>query len=350
MTLALNFRLQRGDLGLNLEMTIPPRATIALLGENGSGKSSTLLAAAGLLPIDSGSIALGSQLLDGGKEGPFVRPKDRNAGVVFQDLRLIPHLSALQNVAYPLRAKRVPRQEAEAQAADWLLRMGLAKAHQRAKPQELSGGQAQRVAIARALAMEPAMLLLDEPLSAVDAKARAELRKDLRAHLEQFAGPKLLILHDLEDALALADSVFVLEAGRIVQSGTIEELAKEPRSRYVADLIGLNCYPGVSESGRVRIGETVITAATALVGAVWVTIHPRAVSLFRDAPSGSPRNVFCAEIERIEGLLDRVRVRLIGPLAIVAEVTPAAISALSLKIGDSIWVAVKATEVSVSPR
>jgi molybdate transport system ATP-binding protein len=349
MTLRAKFTLQRGALHLDVDLTVQDGETVALVGPNGAGKTTCLRALAGLLAVQHGTIALGDDVLDGGPGGAFVAPEDRGVGFVFQEHLLFPHLSALDNVAFGLRAGGMPRPAARAAAVTWLQRVGLGD-HGASLPSALSGGQSQRVALARALATSPRLLLLDEPLAAVDATARLELRRDLRGHLQTFRGVRLLVAHAAVDAFALADRIAVIEAGRVVQLGTVAEICSRPRSRYVADLVGLNCFRGTAADGVVAIaGGGQLVTASALDGAVFATVHPRAVSLFRERPAGSPRNVFAAPITAIEPAIDCVRVQVGGPLALVAEVTTAAVGDLRLATGGEVWVALKATEIAVHP-
>jgi molybdate transport system ATP-binding protein len=268
---------------------------------------------------------------------------------VFQDHLLFPHLTALDNVAFALRARGSDRRTARAAADDWLQRVGL-RSHAHTLPRALSGGQAQRVALARALAGAPRMLLLDEPLSAVDASARLLLRRGLRAHLDAFAGVRLVVAHDALDAFALADRIAVLEAGRIVQTGTVAEICGRPRSRYTADLVGTNLLRGTVEHGVLQLpggGSLVVPADHR--GPVIATVHPRAIALFRERPAGSPRNVWSAGIAAVEAAGDRMRVQLGGAVPLVAEVTPAAVAELGLAQGGDVWVALKATEITIDP-
>ncbi|MBK8095931.1 MAG: ATP-binding cassette domain-containing protein [Planctomycetes bacterium] len=347
MSLRLDVQVRRGPLQLAIELEVGARETVAIVGPNGAGKSSLLLAVAGLLPLERGRIALADEVLDGGAGGPFVPPEARRAGMMFQDLLLFPHLAAIDNVAYGLRARGVGRAVARATADEWLRRVGLAE-HGAALPGSLSGGQAQRVALARALAASPRLLLLDEPLAAVDASTRLRLRRDLRAHLDAFAGPRLLVTHDAVDAFALADRIAVVEAGRVVQAGSIAEICSRPRSRYVADLVGLNFLRGICRGGRLQVdGGGTLIVSQAPEGNVLATVHPRAIALYRSRPDGTPRNVWPAAIEALEVAGDRVRVRLRGEPWLVAEVTPLAVAELQLGIGGTVWVALKATEVEV---
>jgi molybdate transport system ATP-binding protein len=348
MTLHAEFALQRGSLPLDVDLRVERGETVALVGPNGAGKTSCLLALAGLLRVQRGAIRWGDEVLDGGPGGPFVPPERRGAGFVFQDHLLFPHLTALQNVAYGLRSHGASRGEALRAAAGWLERVGLA-AQRDARPAALSGGQAQRVALARALALSPRILLLDEPLAAVDATSRLDLRRELRAHLDAFTGVRLLVAHSAVDAFALADRVAVLEDGRIVQAGTVDEICRRPRTRYVADLVGLNLFRGTARAGVVELpGGGQLVTAHAVDGPVLATVHPRAVALFRERPAGSPRNVWQAPVLAIEPALDCVRVRVGGPLPLVAEITPAARAELGLGVDAPVWIALKATEIQVA--
>jgi molybdate transport system ATP-binding protein len=266
---------------------------------------------------------------------------------VFQDHLLFPHLSAADNVAYGLRSRGMPRSAARERARVWLERMGIAS-HADARPGALSGGQAQRVALARALATSPRILLLDEPLGAVDASAKLDLRRELRAHLLAFPGVRVLVVHAISDAFALADRIAVMEEGRITQVGTIAEIVSRPSSRYVADLVGLNCFRGTCRGGVIELtnGAHLVTSYKE-EGPVISTVHPRAVTLFRERPEGSPRNVWTAPVVGLEPALDCVRVQVGGELPLVAEVTRAAVGELRLSVGSDVWIAIKATEISV---
>ncbi len=348
MSLRLAFALARGPLQLELDLTVDDAETLALVGPNGAGKTTCLHAVAGLLRIERGAIELDGERLDGGPGAPFVPPERRRAGMVFQDHLLFPHRSTLDNVAYGLRARGVGRTAARAAAHTWLQRVGLAEFAAR-PPHALSGGQAQRAALARALAATPRLLLLDEPLSAVDATARQRLRRDLGEHLRAFAGPRLLVTHDAVDAFALADRIAVLEHGRVVQVGTAAAIAASPRSRYVADLIGRNFFRGVvGADGVFTLADgSQLVVATAIRGAAIATAHPRAIALFPERPAGSPRNTWLATIAAVEPSFDSARIRLDGHVPLIAEVTKGTVDSMRLRPGLPIWVALKATEIAV---
>jgi molybdate transport system ATP-binding protein len=337
-----------GRFELEAEVLVHAGETVAIVGPNGAGKSTVLRALAGLLPIEAGHVELDGVVLDGGPAGAFVSPHERPIGVVFQDYVLFPHLTAQDNVAFGLRSRGVPRRRASRQARTWLERVGLGDLADR-RPSELSGGQAQRVALARALVTEPALLLLDEPLAALDATTRASTRRELRRHLDAYEGVRLLVTHDPLDAAALADRIVVLEGGRVVQEGTLDALAARPRSRYVADLVGINLLPGRATDGRVDVGGLVLTVADRVSGDVLVTIPPTGVALSLTRPEGVARNVWPATIDGIERLAGRARIQLRGPVTIVAEVTDAAATELASAGGREVWISVKATEIVVFP-
>jgi molybdate transport system ATP-binding protein len=338
-----------GSFELDVDLKVEPGEVVAVLGPNGAGKTSILRGLAGLLPLDAGRVALDGVVLEEPAAGRFVPSERRPIGMVFQDYLLFPHLTVLENVAFGLRSRGTPKPGAVATAHQWLERVGLAGEAER-KPGSLSGGQAQRVALARALATNPALLLLDEPMAALDASTRVELRRDLRRHLESFRGVRLLVTHDPVEAMAMADRLVILEHGRVLQSGTPAEVTQRPRSRYVADLVGVNLFRGRASNNVITIADGGSLMATgASDGEVFAVVHPRTVALYRSRPDGTPRNVWEGRAVDLDFEGDRVRVQVAGPPAIVAEVTPAAISELGLDRGNRVWIGVKATEISVYP-
>lgn len=348
MTLNASLRVVRADFTLDLELSVEDGDVVALLGPNGAGKTTALRALAGLEPLTSGRIELDGTLLADADRGVRVPTEQRSLGVVFQDYLLFPHLSALDNVAFGPRAHGEPRTTARAMARDWLDRVGLPD--HTAKPRALSGGQAQRVALARALVKSPRMLLLDEPLAALDATTRLEIRADLRAHLATYDGVAVLVTHDAFDAMMLADRVVVLENGTVTQDGTPAEVARMPRTDYVADLVGLNLYRGVAHGNVVALhdgGE--IAVAQVAHGEVYVVFRPASVSLFPSRPHGSPRNCWPVTVRALEERTEIVRVRLDGSPEVLADVTAGAVAELGLAPGMSLWAAVKAADVHAYP-
>jgi molybdate transport system ATP-binding protein len=347
--LELSFGVTLDAFALDVTLSVGDEV-VAILGPNGAGKSTLLRAVAGLQPVTRGRIVVDGQVLDDAEAGASLPPQQRPIAMVFQDYLLFPFLSARDNVAFPLRARKVAKDEAARRADDWLARVGL-EGRGRARPGALSGGQAQRVALARALVTEPRVLLLDEPLAALDAGARVDIRRQLRVHLGESSGSRLLVTHDPVDSSVLADRVVILEAGRITQVGRMDEIAAHPRSAYVAELVGINLYPGDARDGVVTTatGARIVVADHQLAGTVHAVVHPRAVSLHHHAPEGSARNHWAGRVAEIDDLGDRVRVRVDGALPIVAEVTRAAVADLGLVPGMEVVAAVKAAEVRVHP-
>lgn len=341
---------------LNLELRLEPGRTVALLGPNGAGKSTTVDVLSGLLAVDRGCVTIGGRVVDDPARRIFVQPEDRVVGVVFQDYLLFEHLSVLDNVAFGITNRSSgPRfgrkRKARAAAAGWLERLELTTFADR-HPSELSGGQAQRVAVARALAAKPELLILDEPLAALDVATRTELRRSLAGHLKDYEGPRLLITHEPADAFILADEVCVIEDGALTQYGTVEEIRRRPASPYVAAVAGTNLLTGHNNSGEITIdgSEMVLKTSETNSGNIHAVVHPRAISLHPERPVGSQRNVWKTTVDWIEPLGETTRIQLGAPLPVVADITPSAAEALGLTKGATIWAALKATEVSVRPR
>ncbi len=346
--LSVDIQLRLGTLDLAVALQAAPGEVVAVLGPNGAGKTTLLRAIAGLLPIEKGSVVLDGVVLEDTATGTYVPTERRPIGVVFQSYLLFPHLTVIDNIAFGLRARGRGR-TARAVALSWLERMELA-AYADAKPGALSGGQAQRVALARALAPDPRLLLMDEPLAALDASARVSVRRDLKRALAQFAGVRLLVTHDPLEAIALADRLLILEGGSVVQSGTAAEVTQRPRSRYVADLVGVNLMRGHASGGQIAIeGGGMLTAMDGADGDVFAVVYPRNVALHRSQPEGTPRNVWSGRITAVDQQGDRVRVTVGGAPQLVAEVTPAAVHELHLAEGGEVWVSLKAAEVAVYP-
>jgi molybdate transport system ATP-binding protein len=335
--------VKRNGFALDVELNVENGKTVAVLGPNGAGKTTLLRALAGLIPID-GRVELGGRVLDDSSTREHVPTELRRVGLVFQDQVLFPHMTVLDNIAFGLRGK-----DAQKTARFWLEGAGLG-AHANKRPGELSGGEAQRVSLLRTLATEPDLLLLDEPLSALDVTIRAETRRELSRQLASFRGVRLLVTHDPIEAIALADQIVVLENGKTVQSGTPDQVTAQPRSKFVADLAGVNLLRGHAHADHIELpGGAQLAAPDAGDGDVFAVIHPRSISLHLHRPEGTPRNVWHGTAEEIDLQGERVRVRVEGPVPLVAEVTRAAVRELNLAPGTEVWMAVKATEVSVFP-
>jgi molybdate transport system ATP-binding protein len=341
-----------GGLELDVELEVAAGECLALAGPSGAGKTSVLRIAAGLIRPRAGRIACdGDDWLDT-ERGIDVPPERRRCGYVFQDYALFPHLSAWRNVAYAL-----PRQDRRERALALLERFGLAERAD-ARPSELSGGERQRVALARALAERPRALLLDEPLSALDARTRARAARELAATLREADVPTLLVTHDFAEAALLGDGVAVMDAGRVVQAGSAAELASRPGSAFVADFTGAVVLTGHASNdpgGLTRValdggGEALSTDHAE--GRVGVSVHPWDVVLVpADAPpaAGSAQNRLTAEVASVTAVGNRVRVGLEAGQPLTAEVTAAAVADLRLERGSRVAATWKAAATRVVP-
>ncbi|MEV7617954.1 ABC transporter permease [Streptomyces sp. NPDC089799] len=328
-----------------LTLAAEPGTTIAVVGENGAGKTTLLRALLGLTPRAHAELRLGDA------DVTALAPHKRQVAWVPQDGALFPHLSALANTAYGLRARGVPRAEARREAREWLDRLGVGHLAHR-KPPQLSGGQAQRVALARALAARPRLLLLDEPLAALDQTTRAHVRHTLRSHLAGFGGVCLMVTHDPVEAVSLADRVLVLADGEALQDAPPAEVTRHPRSPWVARMLGRNAWPGeAGEDGLVLDGGgRLVSAEPAPAGSrALAIIAPESVSVHRERPDGSPRNVWPGTVREITSVGSRLRVLITSAEApdLVAEITPDAAAELGLSDGAPVWTSVKATEVTL---
>jgi molybdate transport system ATP-binding protein len=348
LSLAAETRL--GDLELEVELEVAAGECLALAGPSGAGKSSVLRIAAGLLRPRSGRVACGGRVWFDGN-GIDLAPEERRCGFVFQDYALFPHLSAWQNVGYGL-----PRHGRRERALELLDRFGLARRAD-ARPRTLSGGERQRVALARALAPRPEALLLDEPLSALDARTRAAASRELGAVLHEAGVPALLVTHDFQEAALLGDRVGVMDAGRVVQIGSASELAAEPASPFVADFTGAVVLTGTASAGaggltRVALdGGGEVTSPDPGAGPVAVTVYPWDISL---APRGavdpgSARNHLDVEVVSVTVVGNRVRVGLAAPQPLTAELTEPAVERLHVRPGERVVATWKATATRLLP-
>ncbi len=331
--------------GLDLELEIEPGQTVALLGPNGAGKSTLLDVVAGHHRSPGVRVELDGRTLTGPRA--WVAPHDRGVGLLAQEPLLFPHLTVGANVGFGPRARGVARNETRRVVRQWLERVGCADLAGR-RATRLSGGQAQRVAIARALAVDPAVVLLDEPMAALDVDSRPPLRQVLR---EVLAGRTAMIAtHDVLDALLLADRVVVLEGGRLVEDGPVADVLTRPRSAFAARVAGLNLVTGLW-NGDALAGEWFVSGVgregLAVGGAAVAAFRPSAVSVFAAAPEGSPRNAWPVVVTAVEPSGDQIRV-VAGALS--ALVTPQAAAELRLAPGAEVAFVVKANEVEIYPR
>jgi molybdate transport system ATP-binding protein len=353
----LHARLHRafGSFQLNLELDVRAGETLVVVGESGAGKSTLLRLIAGLERPDDGTLSIGPKPLFDSRIGLDVPVSARPLGYVPQDYALFPHLTVFENIAFGLGAAGCSRREKLARANESLARAGISEFAGR-RPRELSGGQQQRVALARALVLEPEILLLDEPLSALDLRTRQSMRGDLRRTLAAAGCVTLYVTHHPIEAVVFGDRIAALESGRITQVGTRDELLRRPRSPYVAAFLGVNLFQG-SVTGRdkgvarVRTGNGEIAVSDpGGDGDVFAVVNPRDISLFREAPEGSARNCFRGEIAELAPEPpggERIRVLLRSQPPIVAEITDEAARRLGLYEGLEVYASFKATGVEV---
>ncbi|WP_425860550.1 sulfate/molybdate ABC transporter ATP-binding protein [Arthrobacter sp. TWP1-1] len=351
MTLDLSITIDARNLELSFD--VGPTETVAIMGPNGAGKSTIIQALAGLLKPDAGHATLSGQpLFRLGAGGSWLPPHERGIGSLAQEPLLFPHLTVLDNVAFGPRSRGASKAASAKTAWHWLREVDAADLAGR-KPAQLSGGQAQRVALARALATDPELLLLDEPMAALDVNTTPFLRSLLKRVL---AGRRAIIVtHDVLDALMLADRIIVIEAGRIVESGPTSAVLAHPRSTFAASLAGLNVLPGTLSGTTLMMPDGVQVAGQAVSGtgdgatgdrAGLAAFRPSSVSVFMTPPLGSPRNCFLVRVDALEPHGGHIRVRA-GLLA--ADISPAATAELGLAPGSEVFFVVKAAEVVLYP-
>ncbi|CCH70898.1 ABC transporter related protein [Phycicoccus elongatus Lp2] len=351
MSLRARLGVQRGHFTVDVDLTVEPGHTLAILGPNGAGKTTILHALAGLAHLDGGHITVDETTW--ATPETDLPPEKRSVGLLAADHLLFPHLSALDNVAFGPRSRGTRADTAYDIARRELARLGLADTFHARRPHQLSHGQAQRVALARALATHPRVLLLDEPLSALDPESRPTVRQALAARLADFDGMTVLVTHDPLDALTLADELTFVRDGRVVQSGPPQQIVREPRDPYVAQVAGLNLYAaGPAREGTLHLasGAAIVTADPVISRENWVSFPPSAVVLGRHRPDGSARNTWRGRVARVELTGQIARVSLTGEVDLVADITLGSLAELHLAAGDEVWASVKATEVRAYPR
>ena len=342
--------------GVDLDVDLDDGEVLAVLGPNGVGKSTLLQMIAGLLRPDHGRIELGGTAVTDTSTGTFVPAHARGVAMLTQQPMLFPHMTVAANVGYAPRCRGRSRSAARAAARHWLEAVGAADLADR-RPAQLSGGQAQRVAVARALAAEPRLLLLDEPMAALDVTAAPALRRLLREILRRDGRTAIIVTHDLLDALAVADKVIVIEDGRVVERGPVRRVLTAPRSDFAARIAGINLIPGVmSDSDGLRtawgthiVGVGDVAAATQAIA----LFRPSTVAVHLDPPHASPRNVIEVTIAELEIHGTTVRIRGVdqpdGGTGLAADITATAAADLDLEPGRTVHFVVKAHEVQLHP-
>ena len=353
--LRLEARTRLGALELDAAVEVPAGACLALAGPSGAGKSSVLRVVSGLLRPAAGRVVCGEEVWLDTAAGIDLPAEQRRCGYVFQEYALFGHLSAWRNVAYALR--EIPRREREPRARALLDRFGLgARAEDR--PATLSGGERQRVAVARALARRPAALLLDEPLSALDARTRAAATRELAGVIRAAEVPVLLVTHDFSEAALLGDRVAVMDGGRVVQEGTASELAAAPASAFVADFTGAVVLTGTAHpdgDGTTVValdGGGEVTALVPAAGPVAVSVYPWEITLGPpDQPTlDSALNHLGVDVLSVTTVGARVRVGLAAPQPLVAEISEASVRSLGLEPGARAMASFKAAATRVLER
>lgn len=340
-----------GRFDLSVRLTGEAGRTLVLVGASGAGKTTILNLLTGLMHPDRGTIRVDDAVYFSSERGVAVPPDARDIGYVFQEYALFPHLSVAENVAFGLRAQRYPRTVARDRVRAILDQLGLGDLGAR-RPPSLSGGQQQRVALARAIVLEPRLLLLDEPLSALDLQSQREVRTELRRFLSTLPCITVLVTHDPLEAVIFGDTIAVVEAGRIVQTGTRDDLLMTPRSRYVAELMGLNFFKGRIASrdpsglAEIDTGDGRLRIVDPGQDDVFVAVSPREITLHTAAPASTAQNVFYGRIVQLvpePPLGERVRIALDSRPPLVAEVTAHAVQTLGLREGLAVYASFKAT-------
>ena len=348
--LEAQFELRRGNLAITANIRVGAGEIVALLGPNGAGKTTLLECVAGALAISNGHISISGATVDDPGAGIWQPPENRQIGMVFQDNLLFPHMNVIDNVAFSLRCNGHSKKSARRKAAEVLLFLGVAEL-ERKPVEELSGGQTKQVAIARSIIQEPSLLLLDEPLSGLDALASSKLRAFAVNNLKALQIGCLLVTHDSDFVVEIADRVYVLESGIVTEFGQPDDLRPKPNTPYVADFAGTNSYNGMVRNGQLVINPSfqLQVANLSTVGPVNVSINPRSISLHRNASQGSPRNNLPVVIDSVESLGDITRIVTYEPTPLVIDITTISANELNVRQGEHLWATIKATEIDVEP-
>ena len=350
--LSVDVKKKLREFPLEIGFEVKPAETLVVIGPSGCGKTTTLNMIAGLMDPDEGRVALGEGVLFDCSRRVNVPTERRSIGYVFQDFALFPHMSVKENVAYGLRARRRPKAEIPKRVDEVLGLLGITHLRER-RPGALSGGERQRVALARAIACDAEILLLDEPLGSLDAQTRNQVRGELRRMLRVIGRIAIMVTHDYVDALTFGDQICVMDRGRVLQMGSREQLLQHPKSRFVADLTGVNFFEGMISSGsedglsEVWVGDSCLHAASERkdMGGVLVAFFPSDVTIGRERPTGSARNVFQSQIKDIIHMGDKVRLSLNGALPMCAEISANALEEMSIGEGDTVYASLKATAI-----
>jgi len=352
LSIAIRHRLRSFSLDVSIETG---EETLALIGPSGAGKTSVLRVVAGLMHPDWARVVSNGRELVDTDSSIWMQPEQRRIGMVFQDGALFPNMTVAQNVAYGLHPRPRRRHERKARVHELLERFRI-PALGASRPATLSGGERQRVALARAVATSPEVLLLDEPLSALDSSTRAHVAGELTHWLSELRLPTVLVSHDLTDVLGLADRIAVIEEGRIVQSGTPTELLQAPASSFVAAFVGVNYFKGrAGHDGHTTVidvgdGAARLFSTQEVQGYVGVIVDPWDVTLSASRPESSALNVLSGPISRIVESGNIVRVTVDSDPPVVSEITRDSTGRLELAVGKQMHAFWKAAGTRLVPR
>ncbi len=350
--LSVQVKKRLREFPLEIAFDARPGETLVIIGPSGCGKTTSLNVIAGIVDPDEGRISLSDRVLVDTSTGISVPTEKRSIGYVFQDFALFPHMTVADNVGYGLSARRRPKREIAAKIEEVLGLLGISHLKTR-RPPALSGGERQRVALARAIACDAEILLLDEPLGSLDAQTRNHVRGELQRMLRLIGRIAIMVTHDYIDALTFGDRICVLDKGRVLQAGTREELLRHPKSRFVAELTGVNFFEGtISASSHdglteVWVGDNRLYAACDErdMGGILLAFFPSEVTISRQPPVSSARNVFRSQVKEIVHMGDKVRVSLNGSLPMCAEISAQALNELGVAAGDEVYASLKATAI-----
>jgi len=348
--LEVSIRKRLREFDLDLSFTVQPKETLVIIGPSGAGKTTILAQISGLLSPDEGHIAVGDRVLYDSSQHINVPPERRHLGYVLQDYALFPHLTVRQNVGYGMSARRLPADTIQRGADEVMAMLGIS-AMADLKPSRISGGERQRVALARAIAVGGEVLLLDEPLAALDAQTRQSARGDLRRIIHSVGAAAVFVTHDYVDALAFGDTICVMDRGHVVQMGTQQDLLLRPKARFVAEFMGVNFLEGIAEAADhtgtslVRVADIALRTVAQEPGEVFLAFSPADVTLSPEPPSSSALNVLEGRVTAILQLGGRMRVDLDAGIPLVAELTPESVARLNLGIGSKTYASFKATAI-----
>jgi len=347
--LDLQVRKRLRDFELQIALSVPAGETLAVIGPSGAGKTSVLALIAGLMTPDEGRIVVGDRVLFDSARRINVPPEQRLLGYVLQEYALFPHMTVLRNIEYGMEARRMPRDEIARRSAETMRMLGISHLAG-VRPTRISGGERQRVALARAIAAGGQVLLLDEPLAALDAQTRQNARGDLRRVIQSVGVAAVFVTHDYVDALAFGDRICVIDRGEVVQMGSQEDLLLRPKARFVAEFMGVNFLHGTAQPPQDGVSKVLvdgIEVSTTLEepGEVFLAFSPVDVTLSAEPPAGSAQNVFRATVTALLQLGGRIRVDLDAGFPLVAELTPDSVARLGLEIGSNVYASFKATAI-----